>query len=343
MSFLFDHNSTIPLLILILFMATACQKRQEEDIRPDNQTTPFELEIPNGFPVPEIPESNPTTRKGVKLGRTLYYDNLLSKGGPLEGKSCSSCHQQKNGFSSKGTTVLPHINLAWNRAFLWKGDIVGNLEEIMRFEVEDFFQADLDHIRQTQNYPRLYQKAFGSEKITIDRTAKALAQFIRTITSSNSKLDRYLRGKASLTPSEANGLTLFNSEKGDCFHCHNLRLFTDGEFHNIGLDTTYLGLDKGRFLVTGDSTDIGKFKTPTLRNVALRPPYMHDGRFQSLIEVVEHYNSGVKRSTTLAPVLVNPGQDLQLHLTYEEKLDLVAFLKTLTDSTFINEPKFGKP
>ncbi len=337
-------NRLIPgaAVVLFMFLITACRKDPGNHVHPIHKTTPYDLEVPERFPPPDIPKDNPMTQEGVKLGRHLYYEPLLSKGGPQEGNSCSSCHQQKDGFSTPGTNVLPHLNLAWSRAFLWKGGVKGGLEEAMHFEVADFFQADLDHLRKTQKYPGLYEAAFGTEKITTERTTKALAQFLRTVISADSKFDRYLRGEVSLTPSEANGLNIFNSEKGDCFHCHNLTLFTDGEFHNIGLDSTFSGEDRGRFLVTGDSADIGKFKTPTLRNAELRPPYMHDGRFETLAEVVEHYNSGVKPSRTLAPVM-SKDQDLKLHLTPQEKKDLVAFLKTLTDTVCTSKEEFGEP
>lgn len=336
-------GSIVLLLFCLIFFTTRCHKKEAENVNPEHQPSAYQLAIPDRFPEPDIPASNPMTHEGVKLGRMLYYDTLLSRGGPHEGQSCSSCHRQEDGFSTAGTTALPHLNLAWNRSFLWKGNIEGSLEDAMRFEVRDFFQADLSHLKRSQQYPALYDKAFGSEEITLNRTARALAQFLRTIISADSKFDRYLQGDAGFTTSEARGLEVFNSEKGDCFHCHNLTLFTDGAFHNTGLESTFEGEDRGRFLVTGDSADMGKFKTPTLRNVALRPPYMHDGRFETLYEVVEHYNAGIVRSPTLAPVLVNPGQDLALHLSEQEKQDLVAFLKTLTDTACTTNSELGRP
>lgn len=335
------------LFLLLLAFIPRCQKdvpdpKNEEDY-PEPEAK--ELEYPSHFPDPDIPKGDPLTKEGVALGKKLYYDPLLSKGGPLHGSACASCHQQDRGFSLSGTfdgsPVLPHVNLAWSDRFLWNGKVKGDLEAIMAFEVEEFFQTDLEKLRKDPNYPELFGKAFGEPGITLKKTEKALAQFIRTQVSGRSKFDRYLQGETSLTPSEANGYNIFNSEKGDCFHCHAPPLFTDHELHNIGLDSIPTGKDRGHFLVSGDSSDMGKFKTPTLRNVALRGPYMHDGRFNSLMEVVEHYNKGVQHSSTLDPIMTKPGKANGLGLTAQEKTDLVAFLKTLSDSSFTNDPSLS--
>lgn len=323
---------------LVLF-AAACAPTSAE----------YELEVPKYFPLLSVPRENPLTVDGIELGRRLYYDPKLSIGGPLEGQSCSSCHSQSLSFGSAatGTSVLPHVNLAWSTVFLWNGKIEGTLEDIMRFEVNDFFKTDLRGIKDDPDYAARFEKAFGSKDITPDAAARALAQWFRRLTSTNSKYDRFLRKEEALSEAEQRGLTLFETERGDCFHCHATPLFTDDDFHNIGLEVAFEGEHQGRYAVTNKAADLGAFKTPTLRNVALTAPYMHDGRFQTLEQVVEHYNSGVHGSATLDPIMSKagktPGAELALELTSQEKADLVAFLKALTDDTFLTDPALASP
>lgn len=238
---------------------------------------------------------------------------------------------------------MPHVNLGWNQAFLWDGAKQGALEVVMLFEVKDFFQAELSHFQNDPSYTQAFTEIFGDDAITYERMAKVLAQFLRTVNSFNSPIDEYLQGKGFLSESALRGFEIFNSEAGDCFHCHSIGLFKDGSFHNNGLDSVFTGPDVGLFGVTGNKNDMGKFKTPTLRNVALRGPYMHDGRYQTLEEVVEFYNSDVKPSPTLDPIMTKPGKESGLNLSPQQKTDLVNFLKALTDTTFIQNPKISKP
>ena len=162
--------------------------------------------------------------------------------------------------------------------------------------------------------------------------------------SSDSKFDRVQRSLASFSENEAKGWAIFNSEKGSCYHCHTPPIFADDDLHNIGLDSVYSDPEsRGYYAVTGDSADLGRMRTPTLRNVALREGFMHDGRFTTLREVVEHYNSGVKRSPQLDPGMTRAEGRLKLNLTTEELDQLVAFLHTLTDSTFINNEMLSRP
>ena len=189
-------------------------------------------------------------------------------------------------------------------------------------------------------YPDLFKKAFGIDEIDSIYVTKALAQFERTLISGNSKWDKWLIGAASLTDQERLGWDLFNLDKtefssgADCFHCHTAPHFTDFTFHNNGLDNDESFLDLGLYETTSDELDKAKFKTPTLRNIAVSGPYMHDGRFSSLEEVVEHYNNGGNYSTTIDPLMKNIGIGLQL--TNQEKNDLIAILKTLSDDDFLN-------
>jgi cytochrome c peroxidase len=312
-----------------------------------HEPTPYNLEVPAYFPPMMIPENNPLTDEGVLLGRHLYYDQLLSADGPMEGFSCSSCHQQATSFSKSGSglSVLPHVNLGWNDDFLWNGKVSGTMEDIMRFEVEEFFQTDLDLFRNDPTYPDLYQAAFGSKEITLERTSFALAQFFRSLVSYETEFDSVIiqKGVDTYSDLEAEGYLIFFSEKGDCFHCHSIPLLTDNSFKNNGLDDVHDGGNQGLYEITRDPADLGKFKVPTLRNIELTGPYMHDGRYNTLEEVIEHYNSGVKMSSTLDPIMTKPGKEFGLQLTEEEKASLVAFLKTLTDKNFVKDPRFGSP
>jgi len=217
------------------------------------------------------------------------------------------------------------------------------LEDIMAFEVNVFFNTDISKLNNNALYPALFKKIYNVDVITSKQVAYALAQFIRTQSSTNSKFDKYLRYETMLTPSEMNGFVLYNTEKGDCFHCHSLGLFNDNAYHNNGNDSVFIGVNQGHYEVTGNTSDMGKFKTPSLRNVELTAPYMHDGRFATLEEVVEHYNSGVKHSSTLDPIFSKPNHLFGLQLSDQEKTDLVVFLKTLTDTTFTNNPALAQP
>ena len=336
------------LIITLLLGLIACRKPPKDSPPASNNTsspTPYTLQLPPEFPVMKIPEDNPLTKEGVALGRKLYYDVRLSQGGPMQGHACATCHVQSFSFANNaaGVSVMPHVNLGYSNAFLWKGNVQGTLEDVMLFEVKDFFQVDTAYLATLPEYPPMFKAAFGSETITHQPIAYALAQFVRTLISGNSKFDRYYRGEVMLSDAEMRGMMIFFSERGDCFHCHPLPLFTDYEFHNIGLDSVFTGENQGLYLITKNPADLGKFRTPTLRNVALTAPYMHDGRFATLQEVIDHYSDHVKASPTLDPIMSHNNRDINLRLTPQEKADLIAFLLTLTDSTFINNPDFGPP
>ncbi len=323
-------------LFSILILVFACRKK--DNTPEQNGATPYVEVLPSYFPELQRSSENPSTIEGVELGRHLYYDTLLSLGGPNEGKACASCHLQETGFAFPGMAVLPHINLAWNKHFLWKGNISGSMEDILQFEVNEFFASQVSRLNQNPQYPGMYKKAFGTEDITSLKTAYALAQFMKTLVSSNSPYDQFLRNEKTLSDAEMRGYNIFFSEKGDCYHCHGSPLFTDNDFHNIGLVTKSQN-DMGRYLVTGNSADVGKFKTPTLRNVALRDVFMHDGRFKSLHEVVTHYNKDIVHGEYLDPLLDRPFPGL----SDPEINELIAFLNTLTDSTFTHNPKLSRP
>jgi cytochrome c peroxidase len=281
----------------------------------------------------------------------LYYDPVLH---PDSSKSCATCHNIQYGFTAPGTDVLAHINLGWSTNFLWDGRVrAKTLEEINIFEVEAFFGTDLEMLRRHPVYPGLFKEAFGSEEITVYRIAKALSQYMRMQISAGSPFDLYASGRGDLTNQELRGLEIFMSEPrnvtgtgragADCFHCHAPPLFTSNNFHNIGLDSVFHDPEsQGRFRVTGDSSHIGAWKAPTLRNAALRDGFMHDVRFNTLEEVVEFYNSGGHKTPWTDPFMKTAGRG-GLQLTENEKQDLIAFLKALTDEKFLENEELSSP
>ncbi|MFQ5600121.1 MAG: cytochrome-c peroxidase [Candidatus Krumholzibacteriia bacterium] len=321
----------------------------EEEFPPPQE---FGIDVP-GFPGMPVPEDNPLTRQGVALGRRLFYDPILSRDST---QSCSTCHTQEFAFSdsgrrfsvgvdgTEGARNAPSvINVAWNKALFWDGR-AQTLEEqavqpvINPIEMDETWDRVVAKLRRSPTYLDLFGEAFGTRQITRERVVKAIAQFERTLVSNNSKYDRSLRNEVTLSDAEQRGRIFFLSEIGDCFHCHDEFQFTVRDFRDIGLDL--VPPDAGRSNVTGLPEDVGKFKIPTLRNIELTAPYMHDGRFQTLEEVLDHYDSGGVHSQNVDP-LIRVGRGLGL--TEQQKQDIIAFLKTLTDSTFVNNPDFSNP
>ena len=304
-------------------------------------TTPITIETPSGFPNMNIPSNNPMTVEGVALGNKLFHDKILSGN---EMQACESCHLQSASFSDTNQfsagidgflgdiNASTLVNVGWNNSNFWDGR-ASSLEEqaydpiVNPIEMNDTWINIEMKLNADNEYPTLFKNAFNIDYIDSIHVVMAIAQFERTLISANSKFDKYLRGETQLTSSELGGYAIFNSEKGDCFHCHGTQMFMDNLFHNNGLDIepfTDLGLGK----ITNNASDNAKFKTPTLRNIEFSAPYMHDGRFSTLEEVVEHYNSGGEYSLTVDPLMKKLGVGLQL--TNQEKQDLVAFLRTLT-------------
>jgi cytochrome c peroxidase len=223
----------------------------------------------------------------------------------------------------------------------------GNLEDFCWMSIYAPHQCHSDTnsskamIQSIPMYPPMFKKAFGSEVVTFRNMAKAISQFIRTLISADSKFDKYLRGEVQLTPSELQGYIIFNTEKGDCFHCHGTILFTTNQYYNNAKDNVFTD-PNDRYSITHNPADIGAYKATTLRNVALTGPYMHDGRYSTLDQVINFYSDSLKWSPSVSPFMkkVNEGG---VGLTPTEKADLKAFLLTLTDSTFITNPAFLKP
>ena len=325
----------------------SCRKKDSSLQPADGQymLTPDTLIYPPHFPSPVIPDDNKPYKELIQLGRMLYYDTILSG----DGRACSKCHIQANGFSSlslynNAMPVLPHENLAWYSNFMWDGSQSGTLEDVMLFEVQSFFNADLNKINQSSKYKPLFKKYWNVDNITYKEIAYSLAQYLRTVVSRSSKYDLVMRGAASFTPDEYSGYTIFNTEKGDCFHCHINPIMSDNLFHNTGEDSLYAtDADKGRYNVTGNTNDLGKFRTANLRNVGFRNYYMHDGRFTTLSQVIDFYDHGMHKVNNLDPIMALPYKASGLHLTGQEKSQLIAFLNTLNDSVFVADTSLSNP
>jgi cytochrome c peroxidase len=339
------------IIVAFIFIApllfVACDKGEDEV----PAATPYTLVIPQGLPPMNIPSNNPLTVEGVALGKRLFYDPILSANNT---QSCASCHIQETGFSETtqystgidgiegNRNAMPLINLGWQTKFFWDGGANGLESQVIGpitnpIEMHETLANVVAKLNAHAEYPDLFKAAFGSAEASSQNIMRAIAQFERTLISGNSKYDQYMRGETFLSSQELNGLSLFTDmEKGDCSHCHSLgSTFSDFEFRNTGLDS--IPVDEGRYLITLNSNDRGKFKTPSLRNVELTAPFMHDGRFQTLLECVQHYNTGFRYSANLDP---NLSFAVKGRMTQQEMEDLVAFMKTLTDEEFVNNPAF---
>ncbi|PKA82771.1 cytochrome c peroxidase [Ulvibacter sp. MAR_2010_11] len=352
---------SLPILFLSLLIISC---NSGDDSGDSYMATPSPLVVPQLFQdklvPPLIPADNPQTVEGIALGRKLFFDPILSGNGT---QACATCHSPQSAFTDSrqfsigidgiegSRNSMPIFNLAWNisELFFWDGRAISLEEQALEpvtnpIEMHNTWENATASLQADVNYPALFEAAFGTSTISSELTTKAIAQFMRTLISANSKFDRYTAGLEELTPSELNGLNVFLDEnRGDCFHCHgnpNSPLWTDNIFHNNGLDDSFT--DRGRGIVTGDPREFGLFKSPSLRNLAYTAPYMHDGRFATLEEVINHYSEGLVYSETIDPLMKTIAQG-GVHLTEEDKADLKAFLLTLSDPSFISNPAFQDP
>ena len=308
----------------------------------------IKLVIPNGWPQPEYNfVNNPLTNEGFELGRKLFYDPILSKDNTI---SCGSCHQQFAAFSHLdhsvshgvnslvGTRNAPALqNLIWLPDLMWDGGI--NHLEIQPtaaitnpVEMDETIANVVSKLQNHSAYPSLFKSAFGTDVVSSQLMLRAMAQFSGMLNSYQSKYDDYVAGKVTFTSQELSGLNLVRQK---CTSCHTEPLFTNFSFKNNGLDQTFA--DSGRAAITNDPNDMAKFKVPSLRNVVLSYPYMHDGRFNSLDQVLDHYAAGINQSATLDSSLV-----AGISLTTSEKQDIISFLNTLSDSKFITDKRFSE-
>ncbi|EAZ94735.1 cytochrome C peroxidase [Flavobacteria bacterium BAL38] len=314
-------------------------------------TTPIYLDITKNWPKPVYDFSkNPLTEEGFQLGRNLFYDPILSRDNTI---SCASCHLQQTGFTHVDHDLSHGIdgkigtrnsltlqNLAWNKTFMWDGGVnhldVQYIHPITsEVEMDETMENVVKKLQEIPKYKELYKKAFGTDKVTGQLTLKALSQFVVMLTTSNSKYDKVVRKEEKFTEMEQKGYNIF---KQNCASCHKEPLFTSDTFENNGLSVDPTLNDYGRMKITQIKSDSLKFKIPTLRNIEFTFPYMHDGRFKTLNEVIKHYNSGIKHSNTLSKQLQKP-----MNLSDNERTELVAFLKTLSDKEFLYNPKYSYP
>jgi cytochrome c peroxidase len=352
------------LIIAVFFIA--CRKDAPVDALANIpfSPTPVVLQGPTGFPQMDIPADNQTTIEGIDLGKRLFYDSILSADFTM---SCASCHLPEGNFTdnfavSKGIdgiagrrSAMSLLNIGFaDQGLFWDGRSA-TLEDQALLPVEDTIELHntwmevVDRLKDHDLYPELFRKAFGierKEQITKELAAKAMAQFERSLISSGtSRYDRFFREEIELTDEEFLGYVLFfdldpDVPDAECGHCHNAPLFTTNQYFNNGIEPVSdleSFPDKGRGVVSGDNLDNGRFRVPTLRNIEFSAPYMHDGRFQTLEEVVDHYNSGGHFQINKDP-LIRP-----LGLLDYEKAALIAFIKTLSDTTFLKDPKHQDP
>lgn len=329
-------------VFLLCYGTSSCKK--------DPNTKDLELleqEIPAGFPAPVHSfTGNPLSQEGFELGRRLFYDGRLS----IDNQHpCSSCHQQIAGFGTfeydrshgvfdshtlRNAPVL--FNLAWNPAFHWDGAF-SNLQDaaaqplLGHIEMGESWEGIIDKLNKDKTYREQFRKVFRYLFIRPEHVLKALEQFTGSLVSANSKYDRYKKGTETFTVQEERGYQLFRTH---CNSCHPEPLFTDYSFRNIGLPVDNMLKDYGRMRITGNKEDSLKFKVPTLRNTYISSNYMHDGRFATLQQVINHYRGAVQVSATVDPLVRNG-----IALNNTEANDLFVFLRALTDSAFITDPR----
>jgi cytochrome c peroxidase len=333
------------LFVGLLFSLFACTGEEQESPTPAFSV----FEVPAHFPEPVYDFSeNPISKEGFELGRKLFYDVRLSRGQQV---SCGSCHAQVHAFADHSTPLSSGVdgllgirnspglyNLAWIEDFMWDGGI--NHIEIMPIApITDPVEMDIplaDLIEYLQNeteYPSEFEKAFGSSEIDSKNLLLALTQFQGSIVSDGSRYDKYLQGEYVLTEIQQRGMEVFEAK---CSSCHSGVLQTDGSFRNNGLDSVFTDLGRGR--ITQLESDYGKFRVPSLRNVALTNPYMHDGRFATLEQVLDHYSEGIQPSPTLDPSLSGG-----IPLTEDEKEAILEYLYTLSDFELLGDLRFSQP
>jgi cytochrome c peroxidase len=342
---------SLPWIALALSL-TACSESDNVEKKP----IPISLSLPANFPAPAYDLSvNPLTEEGVALGKTLFYDPVLSRDNTI---SCGFCHQQPAAFTHHGHDVshgigdqlgrrnsLPVQNLLWYRNFFWDGG-VHNLDLVPlnaisnRVEMDEEAPTILTKLQSSKKYRDQFKAAFGKEEITSVEFLQALSQFMSTMISANSRYDKWIRREGyELTAVELDGHSLFQQH---CASCHATDLFTDQTFRNNGFSTAEdLLKDQGREEISLNVDDRGKFKVPSLRNVEYTTPYMHNGKLNSLEAVLDFYDSHVQRSATLDPEL-QKNETPGIHLTPDEQKKIIAFLKTLTDEQFLSDRRFSE-
>jgi cytochrome c peroxidase len=340
------------LIFLVFPVLLNCSK----DDASEYKNIPLAFNVPSNFPgLTYDLSNNPPTQKGFELGKKLFYEGRLSSDGVI---ACASCHVQEAAFTHHGHALSPGVgealshrntpaiqNLAFQTSYMWDGVTTHlDLQPIIPFtspnEMNGDFTKAINMMKADPVYQKLFKDAFADGKINSENMLKALGQFMVMATSSNSRFDKYRRNEAggALTNDELEGYALFNEK---CSTCHSSDLFTDNSFRNIGLPVNPKENDMGRYKVTEQDWDKYKFKVPSLRNIEKTAPYMHDGRLGTLEAVMDHFSSGVVNSETLDQSLNNDGK-LGIPMNDDEKLKIIAFMKTLTDEQFLNDKRFSE-
>lgn len=335
--------------------------------------TPLTITAPFKFPPVQIPAGMVLTKEGVQLGRMLFYDPVLSSDSSI---SCASCHKQEFAFADGGKAKSqnffgptkrnspPIFNMVWSKKYFWDGrssTITAQAIDALHGEQNFIEPSVVPKLQAKPAYVALFKKAFGkSWVINENNVANALGQFMLTLVSSESRFDSVMRGQAQFTSEESRGFySLFLKDPtltapfgvgADCFHCHsstsaNYLTMVDGSFHNNALNdgTNFVYADNGLGDITGNQFDNGLFKTPHLRNIEVTGPYMHDGRFATLEEVVTFYNEGLKNPPNADVNMKFAHQGGLQTLTAQDKADLISFMKTLTDHKFLTDTAFSNP
>lgn len=339
-------NSFLSKLLIVITIGSLLVSCNKAEIK---KAEPWGFKKPSYFPDPVYTFANNTQNYDrFFLGKTLFYDPILSSDSTI---SCATCHEQVHAFGPHntplsagvggvlGTRNSPAIfNLAWSTAFMWDGGI--NHIEVMpigpitnQLEMNETMANVVAKLQNSERYRKLFKAAYGTEDVNDQLLLRAMAQYLVMIVSDNAKYDRVKRGESSFSSTEQAGYNLFVQK---CSQCHTEPLFTDYSYRNNGLDETFA--DEGRAHITQLPEDLGKFKVPSLRNLEFSYPYMHDGRFFTLNQVLDHYSSGIHQSATLDPILTDG-----IPLTGTEKQQLIAFLKTLTDYELLNNTWLAQP
>ncbi|MFN2261112.1 MAG: cytochrome-c peroxidase [Psychroflexus sp.] len=340
-------------VLFMLFVACGSDDSTYENIEEENKALDFPQ--PDFFPTPTYDlDENPPTEKGFELGKKLFYDGRLSSTGVI---SCGFCHIQEFSFThhthivshgvngALGTrNAQPLMNLAYMEDFSWDGsaahlDAFPIIPITTDVEMNESVGNVIEKLKADEDYQSLFAAAFVNENIDANNMFKALSQFLVMMVSADTKYDKVMQGNAVFTEDQAAGKAVFEAK---CTSCHSGVLFTDQTYRNNGLPIDPQYNDIGRERVTGEIEDRYKFKVPTLRNIALTYPYMHDGRFQTLSEVLNHYDSGIEETENLDPVFYTNNNAIGIPLSDTEKAQLLAFLQTLTDDNFILDQRFSE-
>lgn len=337
------------ILFLLSLSLLGCSENREQ---PSNA---FEINFPENYGEPSILPENLPTEAGIELGRHLFYDPILSVDGSI---SCASCHKQSLGFGDEKSPSVgvsgkllernspTLINLAWHNGFFWEGGSVNLESQVLgplthEDEMGNSMNVAIERVKQNSTYKKLIYEAFGDSIVNSKHIMWSIAQFEYSLISNNTKYDQWIKGQADFSALEKAGKALFESH---CESCHQYPLFTDISYHNNGLDHTLHFNDVedpkwGRYRVTFHPDDKGKYKTPTLRNCNVSAPYMHDGRYATLEDVINYYSDSIKASPTLNERLPIGG----FHFNLTEKEALLAFLVSLEDQTMNTNPAFESP